>query len=121
VKLLTGDTDHNRTISVAKKLQGDYKKPVIFHAYWNGQLNEKHLLSIQSCYYFNIQGRKNKKIILWVENNYSNKYSRQIRKYAEIRSFDVCDEAKRTIFENIDVNFKLPKSYWCNIYFSHSI
>jgi len=40
-----------------------------YHAFWNGQLNEKHLLSILSCYMFNVRNNvAQRKIIVWTEN-----------------------------------------------------
>ena len=68
MKLLTKTTDYDETIKLANKLTGEYDKSVIFHCYWNGNLNEKHLYSVLSCYYFNVLNRKHK-IILWLENN----------------------------------------------------
>ena len=53
MKQLTKTTDNNETIKLANELNGIYDKPVIFHCYWNGNLNEKHLYSVLSCYYFN--------------------------------------------------------------------
>lgn len=52
ILLLTSITDYNETIELAKNLKGIYDKSVIFHCYWNGNLNEKHLYSIISCYYW---------------------------------------------------------------------
>ena len=54
MKLLTNEVNYDSTIELAKNLKGDYNIPVIFHCYWTGVLNEKHLISIKSCYYFNI-------------------------------------------------------------------
>ena len=73
MKLFTYNTNYNETINIAIKLKGEYNKSVIFHCYWNGQLNEKHLYSILSCYYFNVYNNKHK-IILWLDNNTPNKY-----------------------------------------------
>jgi hypothetical protein len=77
----------------ATELNGQYDKPVIFHCYWYGNLNEKHLSSILSCYYFNVYNNKHK-IILWLENNIPNEYNTYIEKYAEIRKFSFKDEIK---------------------------
>ena len=54
MKLLTKTTDFNETIKLASELKDSYDKSVIFHCYWNGNLNEKHLYSVLSCYYFNV-------------------------------------------------------------------
>ena len=50
MKLLSKKTDYDKTIELAKKLTGNYEKSVIFHSYWNGNLNKKHLYSVLSCY-----------------------------------------------------------------------
>ena len=84
MKLLSKTTDYDETIKLANNLKGEYDKSVIFHAYWNGNLNEKHLYSILSCYYFNVLNRKHK-IILWLENNTSNNINEEISKYCEIK------------------------------------
>ena len=104
MKLLADRTDYAETIVMAQDLSGDYTKSVQFHCYWNGNLNEKHLYSILSCYYFNV--RKNKhKIILWLENNVPNHYNTEIEKYAEIRFFSIKDEIKNTEFIPTDVKY----------------
>lgn len=82
----------------------NYNKPVIFHCYWNGILNEKHLYSILSCYYFNVHNNKHK-IILWLENNKPNNYNVEIEKYAEIRNFSITNEVKNTFLENMVIKY----------------
>lgn len=104
MKLITNNTDYKETINIAINLKGEYNKPVIFHCYWSGALNEKHLYSILSCYYFNVYNNKHK-IILWLDNNTPNKYNNEIEKYAEIRYFSENDE-------KINTNF-LEKNYEC--------
>ena len=104
MKLFTYNTNYNETINIAIKLKGEYNRSVIFHCYWNGQLNEKHLYSILSCYYFNVYNNKHK-IILWLDNNTPNKYNLEIEKYAEIRHFSENDEKENTKF--------IEKSYEC--------
>lgn len=94
MKLLIATTDYNETIKIALDLKGECTDEIIFHCYWNGILNEKHLYSIQSCYHFN----KKHKIILWLENNFPNEYNTIIKKYAEIRQFSLNDEVKNTEF-----------------------
>jgi hypothetical protein len=86
MKLLTETTNYNETIKLSTNLDGTYNKPVIFHCYWNGNLNEKHLYSVLSCYYFNILNNKHK-IILWLENNIPNNINEEIIKYCEIKQF----------------------------------
>jgi hypothetical protein len=107
MKLLTIKTDYAETINIAINLQGNYNKPVIFHCYWHGNLNEKHLYSILSCYYFNVYRNKHK-IILWLENNIPNKYNTEIEKYAQIRYFSLISEKTNTDF--IKNNFYYNKS-----------
>lgn len=60
-------------------------------------LNEKHLYSILSCYYFNVHKNKHK-IILWLEDNIENEFNKQIEKYAEIKYFSLQTEIDNTIF-----------------------
>jgi hypothetical protein len=106
MKLLINKTDYTETINLATKLQGEYSKSVIFHCYWRGTLNEKHLYSILSCYYFNVYKNKHK-IILWLENNTANEYNSEISKYAEIKDFSYSDEKTNTGFlENYEYNSK---------------
>ena len=96
MKLLTPDTQFQETIDLATNLQGEYSQSVIFHCYWNGNLNEKHLYSILSCYYFNVYKNKHT-IVLWLEDNIPNEYNDEISKYAEIRSFSDNDEKTTNI------------------------
>ena len=100
MKLLTSSTDYDETIQIAQKLNDTYSKSVTFHAYWNGELNEKHLYSILSCYYFNVYKNKHK-IVLWIENNNPNKYNIEIAKYAEIKIFNYDNEIKSLSDQNI--------------------
>lgn len=107
MRLLLDSSDYTETISDAVNLKGEYDKSVLFHCYWNGQLNEKHLFSILSCYYFNVHNNKHK-IILWLENNHPNQYNTEIQKYAEIRYFSLNDETNNTNF--IEQNFHYNRS-----------
>ncbi len=97
------ETDnYDQTIDIAKNLSGEYKEPVIFHAYWKGSLSLHHLISITSCYYFNIKNNPQNKIILWIEDvnfNNPNKYNKEISKFAEIKIFSLKDEVKGTLLE----------------------
>jgi len=104
MKLLIKTTDYNETIKLAIELNDNYNKPVIFHCYWNGNLNSKHLYSILSCYHFNILNNKHK-IILWLENNTPNDINDEISKYCEIKQFSVEHETKNTFLENIKITF----------------
>tara|TARA_Y100000592_G_scaffold99967_1_gene177997 strand:- start:4482 stop:5381 length:900 start_codon:yes stop_codon:yes gene_type:complete len=85
--LVTKSLDYDKTILMASELSGIYEKDVIFHFFWNGELSEKHLMAIKSCYYFNVFNHVNKKIILWLENNQENQWNYRIGKYAEVRQF----------------------------------
>jgi hypothetical protein len=107
MKLLINQTDYTETIQVAENLDGEFNRSVVFHCYWNGALNEKHLYSILSCYYFNVYKNKHK-IILWLENNDPNQYNLEIQKYAEIRYFSLNDEINNTNF--IGQNFYYNRS-----------
>ena len=105
MKLLTKSTDYNETIKLANELKGEYDKSIIFHCFWNGNLNDKHLNSVLSCYYFNVLNRKHK-IILWLENNIPNDINKEISKYCEIKEFSLDSEIKNT-------NFIEKKFYYC--------
>lgn len=108
MKLFSKIYDYNVTIPLANDLSGNYDKNVIYHCYWNGKLNDKHLISIKSCYYFNIKDRQNKKIILWVENNIPNDINEEITKYCEIKLFSLQEEIENTHF--IEKNFYFNKA-----------
>ena len=81
----------------ALELDGVYERNVIFHCFWNGQLNEKHLYSIKSCYYFNVLNNKHK-IVLWLENNKPNEFNEEISKYCEIKNFSFENQKQMTNF-----------------------
>ena len=99
------NAEYTETIEIALGLTDKYSKSVLFHFYWNGNLNEKHFYSILSCYYFNVYQNKHR-IILWLENNHPNQYNQEIEKYAEIRYFSLHDEKKNTGFlETYDYAF----------------
>jgi hypothetical protein len=108
MKLFMDSTNYTETIDYAINLTGEYNKSVIFHCYWNGILNEKHVFSILSFYYFNVYKNKHK-IILWIENNTPNQYNTEIEKYAEIRNFSLKHEINNTQF--ITSNFYYKESF----------
>lgn len=114
MKLLTGTTDYIKTIILALNLKGEYNKSVIFHCYWNGTLNEKHLISILSCYYFNVHKNKHK-IILWLENNTPNQYNTEIEKYAEIRHFSLNDEKNNCFLKDTMLYFNPILSFYSDV------
>jgi hypothetical protein len=113
MKLLSRIANH-ATIKLASQMNQSYEKPVIFHCYWNGQLNEKHLYSIKSCYYFNIykNNYKQNKIILWLEGNIPNQYNDEIQKYAEIRVFSLYDEIIDTFLEHRKFTYNSNLSFY---------
>ena len=113
MKLLIDYTDYTRTIDFAINLHSSYDKSVIFHCYWNGPLNEKHLYSILSCYYFNVHKNKHK-IILWLENNIPNQYNIEIEKYAEIKIFVLTTELHKTSF-NTNFYYKRELSFYSDL------
>ena len=105
MKLLTNSIDYTDTIKLVFDIEEKiYDKSVIFHFYWNGNLNEKCVYSVLSCYYFNVYKNKHK-IIVWLENNTSNTYNEEISKYAEIRYFSLQDEQLNTGFVKDDVYY----------------
>jgi hypothetical protein len=105
MKLLYKTTDFNKTLQLVSELNSSYNKSVIFHCYWNGNLNEKHLYSILSCYFFNVYKNKHK-IILWLENNIPNNFNKEISKYCEIKNFSLQNEKNKTDFlKNYNCNF----------------
>jgi hypothetical protein len=114
MKLLVSKTDYLETINLAINLQGEYDKSVIFHCYWNGNLNEKHLYSILSCYYFNVYKNKHK-IILWLENNTLNDYNTEISKYGEIKYFSLDNEKNNIDFLNIDFYYNKELSFYSDV------
>ena len=57
--------DYHETTKIASQLlDTPYEGDVIFHCYWSGKLNKNLLLSLKSCYYFNIMGRMHPSILL---------------------------------------------------------
>ena len=83
--------------------------PQTFHCYWRTApdyvgLNELHLYSILSCYYWNVHNNKHK-IILWLEDTELNEYAEQIEQYAEIRQFDMAKEVKGTFLEDFAFDY----------------
>ncbi len=89
-------------------------EPVTFHCYWTGALNEKHLISVKSCYLFNARGSKNQ-IIVWTQNCVDNAYMNEIRKYADIREFSEHDECRGTFLEGYDFGRSIDASFYSDI------
>lgn len=88
------------SLEVAKLIKDETPppEPLTFHAYWDGALNEKHLISVKSCHLFNVHGDGNR-IIVWTQNGVDNDYLSEIGKYAEIRTFSERDECRGTFLE----------------------
>lgn len=114
MRLLCNTTDYTETIEIAKGLSGTYDGDVIFHAFWSGDLTEKHLMSIQSCYHFNVRGRTNRKIIVWVEQRSPNEWNDRIREYADIRAFNYIEEQKDTPMDGVNT-FNTYASFYSDV------
>jgi hypothetical protein len=108
MKLYSKYTNYTDTIGLATVLPpGEYTKDVLFHCYCNGDLVDKHVISIASCHHFN----PNRKIILWLENNKPNKYNDILAQYeyVETRQFNIGELTSGTFLEN--VKFSSPSFY----------
>lgn len=92
-----------------------YENPVIFHCYWNGELNEKHLISIESCYLTNIKKHKNYKIILWVENEVNNFFFSEVSRYCEIRKFNLRKEIEKTFLRKVPLRFNKQLAFYSDV------
>jgi len=114
MKQLLETTDYGESIKLAKELTGSYDKPVTFHCYWDGELNEKHLYSVLSCYYFNVINRKHK-IVLWLDNNIPNDINNEISKYCEIKQFSLQTEKENTNFIEKDFYYKKRPSFFSDV------
>lgn len=115
MKLFTRLTNYDETIEVAKRMPClSYNVPVTFHCYWQGSLNEKHLYSIMSCYYFNVKNNKHK-IVLWLENNIPNQYNEEIEKYCEIKNFNLREEIKNTFLQDVSFRFNPRLSFYSDV------
>jgi hypothetical protein len=97
MRLYTDTTVYNETIEMAKNLKGDFDEPVIYHCFWNGPLNDKHYISVLSCFYFNVLNKPNRKIILWTDSPFEdNEIFRAISQFCEVKYFDFSEELKDT-------------------------
>ncbi|NUB28788.1 glycosyltransferase [Azospirillum brasilense] len=103
-------------LEVAKLIKDETPppEPLIFHAYWDGALNEKHLISVKSCHLFNARGNGNR-IIVWTQNGVDNDYLREIGKYAEIRAFSERDECRGTFLEGNAFGRSIDASFYSDI------
>ncbi|MDQ2104061.1 glycosyltransferase [Azospirillum isscasi] len=103
-------------LEVAKLIKDETPpaEPIIFHGYWNGTLNEKHLISVKSCYLFNVRGGKNK-IVIWTQNCDDNAYLDEIRQYAEVRAFSERDECRGTFLDGHEFGRSIDASFYSDI------
>lgn len=78
----------------------------IFHCYWYGLINEKHIFSIKSALYT----QKNCEIWLWIDEctwnlNQNNKYLDEIKKLITIKKYSPVNELKNSPFSKMKKNF----------------
>ena len=100
MKLLSKTITFQDNIEIAKNLTGEFHKEVIFHCFWNGILNEKHYISILSCFVMNVENYPNRKIYLWSDENFlQNEWYEKIKLICEIKLFIYVDEIKGSFFE----------------------
>jgi hypothetical protein len=85
--------------------KSEYKDNVIFHFFWKGELNEKHLFSIKSCYFFNVKNKPNRKIYFWHQSIKNDSILKQIEKYAEVKVFNEEEEKKGTYLEGENIRY----------------
>lgn len=115
MELLTQETDYIKTIQIAEELKGEYNNNIYFHCYWSGKLNEKHLISIKSCYYYNVMNKHNRKIILWIQNNKNTNDDEvviNIKKYAIIINFEMNKIIKDTFLDHIRIKVSNTIQYY---------
>jgi hypothetical protein len=102
------DRDTASAIELKKSYvhRGSSHPSITYHAFWVGPVTEKQLLSIKSCYYFNVQNAgesEDRSIILWTTNvsqALASPISAELQQFAEIRHFDTEEESKGTPFES---------------------
>lgn len=103
MKVFSPVHDIDTEMDAAKNLTGEYDKPVIFHCYWDGDLNEKHIMSLRSCYLFNVRDRpSDRKIIIWTTTIKEGPIYDEAKQYAEIKLFDFDKEVIGTAMEKFD-------------------
>lgn len=102
--LYSDSIKYYETIKLADDIKGYYNDPITFHCFWNGSLNEKHYISILSCYYFNIINNSNRKIILWTDSDFDqNEWYDKISGICEIKKFSLSDEIFGTFFAEYQI------------------
>ena len=94
-----------------------YTDSVIFHCYWNKEIEMNQLFSILSCYLTNVKDTNNK-IILWTDFNIDLVKNKTIylllSEYCEIRYFNHIKERIETPLDNHDVEsgyLNIPSFY----------
>lgn len=106
MKLVVEHTNYEKQIQLAAKLRENntvYEGDVIFHAFWCGEITEKHLISIRSCHRFNVLDSKgsrriNRRIIQWMEqSSISDALREEIERFATIKQFDFKKEINGTL------------------------
>ena len=70
---------------IAPKNSHFYDK-VIFHSFWEGELNEKVVLSMKSCWYFHQSPNYTR--ILWVKNHIPSQLDESISAFCEIKQLE---------------------------------
>ena len=109
MKILFNTISYKDNIEIAKKIKGEFTDEVIFHCFWNGVLNEKHYISILSCYIFNVKNHPNRKIYLWTDEQINqNEWFERIAEICEIKLFNYEEEIKETFFEIYKPKFSSP-------------
>ncbi len=86
-------------------LQEQTKKKNIFHGYWHGQINRKHIFSIKSI----LTTQPNSEVWLWIDENtweQNTEVIQQLNSYKNIKvlKYDGVLERKGTIYENVPLN-----------------
>jgi hypothetical protein len=100
MRLYSNTINYDETIKLTEKLEGEFNEEITFHCFWNGKLNDKHYISILSCYYFNIKNKNGRKIILWGDLDFEkNEWYDKISEICDIKIFDLKYEIKDTFFE----------------------
>jgi hypothetical protein len=100
MRLYANTINYDETIKLTSQLDGVFNEEVIFHCFWNGKLNEKHYISILSCYYFNIKNKNDRKIILWGDLDFEkNEWYYKILQICDIKIFNFRYEIENTFFQ----------------------
>jgi hypothetical protein len=107
---------HNNALRIARALPDkEFRGCITFHSYWSGELNEKHAASIQSCWKWNVQGRANRKIVLWVNKHVKNDWSTKVSEWCVIREFDLEEQKRGTPVEGQELTFNPALSFYSDV------